>query len=236
MEFQDVWFRFPTRKAFTLKGLNLEFHANSNCAIVGSSGSGKSTIFQLLLRFYDPTRGRILIDGHDIRSINLKHLRSFFGLIKQEPELFNGSIGYNIQYNLESVTEEQMSEASRVSNSEEFIEVHSDGLARNAGNRGDVLSGGQKQRLTIARALIRRPAVFLFDEATSALDSSSERIVQNAIEKIAQDNSSITIAHRLSTIQNSDRIFVLHSGRVAEQGTYSELMQRKGIFFDLARD
>ena len=236
IEFKDVWFRFPIRNTYTLRGLNLEFRVGTNCALVGASGAGKSTIFQLLLRFYDVNKGQILIDGYDIRSIDLEHLRSFFGLIKQEPELFNGTIRYNIKYNKDDATEEEIMRVCEQSNSTEFLKLHEEGIDRDAGNRGDVLSGGQKQRVTIARVLLRTPKVFLFDEATSALDSNSEVVVQKAIEKIWQNNSSLTIAHRFSTIKNCDIIYVLQRGRVVEQGSYDELMNKEGIFFDMAVD
>lgn len=214
----------------------MSFKVGTNCAIVGASGAGKSTIFQLLLRFYDINRGQILIDGYDIRAIDLEHLRSFFGLIKQEPELFNGTIRYNIKYNRDQATEEEIRKVCEISNSEEFIKLHEEGINRDVGNRGDVLSGGQKQRVTIARVLLRNPRVFLFDEATSALDSNSEIVVQRAIEKIWENHSSFTIAHRFSTIKNCDVIYVLQRGTVAEQGSYNELMEKKGIFFDMSVD
>ena len=236
IEFKNVWFKFPTRNTYTLRGLNLQFQMGSNCAIVGTSGSGKSTLFQLLLRFYNPNKGEIFIDGHEIRTIDLQHLRSFFGLIKQEPEIFNGSVGYNIIYNTKGKTEDQIQHACKTSNAQEFIEMHNEGLERSGGNRGDALSGGQKQRLTIARVLLKQPTVYLFDEATSALDSNSEKVVQNAIEKIWGSHSSLTIAHRFSTIKNCDEIFVIEKGKVAEKGTYDQLMMRKGIFYGLAID
>ena len=236
IEFKNVWFRFPTRKNYTLKNLNLKFKVGTNCAIVGTSGSGKSTIFQLLLRFYDVNKGEILINGVNIKDIELKHLRGFFGLIKQEPEVLNGTIRYNIQYNCGDKTLEEIENACEVSNSKEFIELHQEGLNRDVGNRGDVLSGGQKQRLTIARAVMRNPKVFLFDEATSALDTHSEKIVQEAIEKIWGNHSSLTIAHRISTIKHCDQIFVIDKGLVEELGTYEQLMEKKGLFYMLATD
>ena len=236
IQFKNVWFKFPTRNQYALKGLSLDFKVGSNCAIVGASGSGKSTIFQLLMRFYNPTKGEIFIDGHEIRTIDLHHLRSFFGLIKQEPEIFNGSIGYNIRYNAKDKSWKELQEVCKTSNSQEFIDLHNEGLERSAGNRGDALSGGQKQRLTIARVLLRNPNIYLFDEATSALDSNSEKVVQNAIEKIWGSHSSLTIAHRFSTIKNCDTIFVIEKGKVAEKGSYDELMMKKGIFFGLAVD
>lgn len=236
IEFRNVWFRFPTRNTYTLRNLNLSFKAGSNCAIVGTSGSGKSTLFQLLLRFYDPQRGQILIDGIDIKTIDLGHLRAFFGLIKQEPEVFNGSIKYNLQYNGTEKSEGKLREVADMANATEFIQQHPEGFNRDTGNRGDALSGGQKQRVTIARVLLRNPKVFLFDEATSALDTNSEKLVQNAIEKIWGDHSSLTIAHRLSTIKNCDKIFVLDKGRVAESGSYDQLMLKKGIFYEIAID
>ena len=236
ISFNEIWFRFPIRQQNTLRGLNLEFRTGTNCALVGASGAGKSTIFQLLLRFYDVNRGEILIDGYDIRELDLRHLRSFFGLIKQEPELFNGTIDYNIRYNKRDASPTAVQRVCEISNSEEFISAHPDGLQRDVGNRGDVLSGGQKQRVTIARVLLRNPKVFLFDEATSALDSSSEVVVQKAIERIWDDHGSFTIAHRFSTIKNCDIIYVMHLGVVVEQGDYEELMAKKGHFFDMAVD
>lgn len=236
IEFKNVWFKFPTRNTWTLRNLSLKISKNSNCAFVGSSGSGKSTIFQLLLRFYNIDKGTILIDGHDINTIDVSHLRSFFGLIKQEPEVYNGTIKYNVVYNTEDVSEAAIKEACETSNSNEFIESHPDNLNRNVGNRGDALSGGQKQRLTIARSVLRSPKVFLFDEATSALDTNSEKIVQDAIEKIWGNHSSITIAHRISTIRNCDKIYVLDKGRIKEKGNYDQLMMKKGLFYDLAID
>ena len=237
IEFKNVWFRFPTRKTFTLKNLNLIWEAGSNCGMVGTSGSGKSTIFQLLLRFYDPQQGTITIDGIDIKTIDLAHLRSLFGLIKQEPEIFNGDIEYNIRYNLTQEKESYtLNKASEMANASEFIVEHPDKFKRDVGNRGDALSGGQKQRITIARVLMKNPKIFLFDEATSALDTNSEKLVQDAIDKIRGDHSSLTIAHRISTIKNCDRIFVLDKGLVKEEGTYAELLSMKGIFYELVSE
>lgn len=189
-----------------------------------------------MLRFYDPQEGNITIDGIDIKEIDLKHLRSFFGLIKQEPEVFNGTVKYNIVYNEKEPSEYKIREVTDIANATEFINEHPDKLKRDVGNRGDALSGGQKQRLTIARVLQRNPKVFLFDEATSALDTNSEKQVQNAIEKIWGGHSSLTIAHRISTIKNCDQIFVLDKGRVAEQGTYQQLIQLKKVFYEIATD
>ena len=243
IQFKNVWFRFPTRNTYTLRNFNLTFKAGSNCAIVGTSGSGKSTLFQLLLRFYDPQRGIITIDGIDIKTIDLHFLRAFFGLIKQEPEVFNGTIQYNIKYNQPSNKQDHnnnntqsLQTVADMANASEFIDQHPDKFKRDVGNRGDALSGGQKQRVTIARVLMRNPKIFLFDEATSALDTNSEKLVQDAIEKIWGDHSSLTIAHRFSTIKNCDRIFVLDKGSVAEQGSYDQLMLKKGIFYQLALD
>jgi ABC-type multidrug transport system fused ATPase/permease subunit len=236
IQFKNVWFRFPTRSTFTLKGLSFTTEPNSNYAIVGASGSGKSTIFQLLLRFYDPDQGEILIDGIDIKTIDLEHLRDFFGFIKQEPELFNGSLKYNIQYNRYATQLNEIEDACDTSNSTEFIELHSEGIERDLGNRGDVLSGGQRQRIAIARVLLRRPKVFLFDEATSALDANSEKIVQSAIDSVTREHASISIAHRFSTIENVDCVFVIDKGKVAEQGSYGDLMKRKGVFYRLSLD
>ena len=186
------------------------------------------------MRFYDPQQGEILINGFNIRKINIQYLRSKFGTVRQEPSLFNGTISYNIRYNDESITQSQIQEASVQANALDFIQDNEEGFERDVGNRGDKLSGGQKQRVAIARVIARQPIIYLFDEATSALDSKSEEIVQQAIEKISENKTSITIAHRISTIKNSFKIFVLNKGKVVEDGNYDELIKNKKHFYKLA--
>lgn len=233
--FQNVYFRFPRFETMVLKHLNLVIEPNKSHALVGPSGSGKSTIMQLLLRFYDPTHGAILLDGVDIRDYDLAFLRSIFGIVRQEPTLFNGTIEYNLKYNHPDIQPEQITQALQMSNSFEFVMNEADKLSRDVGNRGEKLSGGQKQRIAIARAILRNPRIFLFDESTSALDSQSEEIVQRAIEHVSRGITSVTIAHRISTIQNCDTIFVLQNGRLIEKGTHSQLIDKRGVFFELAQ-
>ena len=232
IKFDKVYFSYPGRDEIVLKNLSFEIPAGVSTAFVGPSGSGKSTIFQLLLRFYETTSGNIYIDGVNIKEINLKNLRSLFGVVRQEPSLFNGTLEYNIKYNSEA-NKEKILEALELSNSKEFVDQDPEGLNRDVGNRGEKLSGGQKQRIAIARVLVRDPKIFMFDEATSALDSKSETIVQEALEKISQEKGSITIAHRLNTIKNSDIIFVLEDGILVEHGKYNELLDKKGVFSKL---
>ena len=234
IEVNNIWFTFPQRDTPILKGLSISLETKKAVAIVGESGSGKSTVMQLLLRFYQPIRGKILIDGVDIREFDLKHLRSLFGNVRQEPFLFAGTIEYNLVYNSPQFSREEINRALEASNSMEFVSLLQEGISYNVGNRGEKLSGGQKQRIAIARCLVRSPQVFLFDEATSALDSKSEAQVQEAIEKVTETSGSLTIAHRFSTIKRSDRIYLVKAGRVAEKGTYDELIKMKGEFYQLA--
>lgn len=235
IEFQDIYFKHKTQKQHIFKKLNLTIKPGQSIAFAGGSGAGKSTLFQLLLRFYTPKRGKILIDGHDIRDFDLNHLRSIFGVVRQEPALFGGSISYNLVYNLPSVTKEAMITACDQANASEFIFLDKKELERDVGNFGSNLSGGQKQRISIARVLLRNCHILLLDEATSALDSQSEMLVQNAIEKIKEQHTTISIAHRVSTIKNADVIFVFDEGKVVERGSYNELLMLNGKFVELAR-
>ena len=234
IEFKDVSFAYQGRKNWVVRKLNMTIEANKSFAFVGSSGCGKSTLMQLLMRFYDPQQGTILFNGFDIKKVNIQYLRSKFGTVRQEPSLFNGTINYNIKYNDDSISQPQIEEACVQANALDFIKDNEGGFERDVGNRGDKLSGGQKQRVAIARVIARQPIVYLFDEATSALDSKSEEIVQQAIEKISQNKTSITIAHRISTIKNSYKIFMLNKGKVVEEGNYDELIAKKRHFYKLA--
>ncbi|CAF3835021.1 unnamed protein product, partial [Rotaria sp. Silwood1] len=203
-------------------------------ALVGASGCGKSTIIQLLERFYDVTNGRLLLDGIDIRKLNLHCVRSHFGLVSQEPILFDLTIAENIAYGLENVSMEHISNAARKANIHQFIEQLPQGYQTKVGLKGSFLSGGEKQRIAIARVLLRRPKVLLLDEATSAMDSYNEQIVQEALEEAQTEDSSRTsliIAHRLSTIRSCDLICVLDGGHIVESGTHTELIQRRGSYY-----
>eukprot|EP00929_Paragymnodinium_shiwhaense_P085714 TRINITY_DN46138_c0_g1_i1.p1 TRINITY_DN46138_c0_g1~~TRINITY_DN46138_c0_g1_i1.p1 ORF type:complete len:1350 (-),score=293.49 TRINITY_DN46138_c0_g1_i1:173-4222(-) len=237
VEFKHVKFHYPTRPEIEIfTDFDLVVEPMKTVAFVGPSGSGKSTTVALLQRFYDPVGGKVLLDGQDIKTLNLAWLRSQMALVQQEPVLFAGTIYDNISYgklaeaNSQTTMEEVMA-AARKANAHAFIETFPDGYNTNAGDRGLQLSGGQKQRIAIARSLIRRPAVLLLDEATSALDSESERIVQEALDRLLggdQRMTTIVIAHRLSTIQNSDLICVIYQGQIVEKGTHSELMAIQG--------
>lgn len=232
VEFQKVLFRYPTRPEVTvLRNYSLVIEAGQTVAFCGPSGGGKSTVIALLERFYDPARGCVMLDGHDIKTLNLRWLRSQLGLVGQEPTLFIGTIADNIAYGLNhEPSREDVMEAAKMANAHQFITQFPDGYDTQVGMKGEKLSGGQKQRIAIARAILKNPSILLLDEATSALDSESERIVQAALDKIVllQRRTTIIIAHRLSTIRKADKICVVSGGKIAEQGTHSELLARDG--------
>ncbi|MFH4979050.1 hypothetical protein AB6A40_005759 [Gnathostoma spinigerum] len=234
IKLKGVEFSYPTRPDVKiLKGISLDIEAGQTVALVGSSGCGKSTIVSLLLRYYNQSSGKIMIDENDISSINVEYLRKFIGVVSQEPALFNMTIRENLRLADETITEAQMIAACRTANAHRFITQLPQGYDTLVGDRGTQLSGGQKQRIAIARALLRNPRILLLDEATSALDAESENIVQSALEKAAKGRTTIVIAHRLSTIRNADKIFVLNEGTVAEAGKHSELMEIRGYYYDL---
>jgi len=235
---QDVHFRYPTRPDVpVLRGLNLEVLPGQFIALVGESGCGKSTTTALLERFYDPAKGKVLVDGQDISTMNVTAYRSKLALVSQEPTLFAGSLRFNILLGAtkahEDVTEEEILSACKKANILDFINGLPDKFDTEVGNKGVQLSGGQKQRIAIARALIREPRVLILDEATSALDSSSERVVQAALDEAAKGRSTIAIAHRLTTIQHADVIYVFAKGRVVERGNHQQLMAQKGLYAEL---
>ncbi|CAI2355953.1 unnamed protein product [Caenorhabditis sp. 36 PRJEB53466] len=236
ISFQNVHFRYPSRKDVpVLNGLSLTVKSGEKIALVGSSGCGKSTIINLLLRFYDPTKGKVTLDGQDLTEVNVQSLREQIGIVSQEPVLFDGTILENVEMGSENVTIEQVVAACKMANAHDFIKKLPDGYRTRAGEKGLQLSGGQKQRIAIARALVKNPKILLLDEATSALDSEAEREVQMALERAQTGRTTIIVAHRLSTIRNVDQIFVLQSGNIVETGNHEELMARKGVFYEMTQ-
>ncbi len=220
---RDISFKYE--EEWVLKNFNLKVNKGHTIALVGQSGSGKSTIANLVTRFYDVNEGEILIDGTNIKNITKKSLRGLMGLVTQDSILFNDSVKNNIALGKENATDEAIMEAAKIANAHDFIMELPNGYDTNIGDSGNKLSGGQKQRLSIARAVLKNPPIMILDEATSALDTESERLVQDALEKMMRNRTSIVIAHRLSTIQNADSIVVLHKGDIMEQGTHEELMK-----------
>nr|AAI54557.1 Zgc:172149 protein [Danio rerio] len=234
IEFKNINFRYPSRDDVkVLNGMNLKVMSGQTIALVGSSGCGKSTTIQLLQRFYDPQEGSVSIDGHDIRSLNVRGLRELIGVVSQEPVLFATTIAENIRYGRQDVTQDEIEQAAREANAYNFIMKLPDKFETLVGDRGTQMSGGQKQRIAIARALVRNPKILLLDEATSALDAESETIVQAALDKVRLGRTTIVVAHRLSTIRNADVIAGFQNGEIVELGTHDELMERKGIYHSL---
>jgi len=238
VELVDVSFAYPAApERFVCQGYSLRIEAGQCAALVGPSGSGKSTIIALLERFYDPQGGRVLLDGVDLRELNVRWLRSQLGLVGQEPVLFMGSVAENISYGaVGKASREEVEGAAKLANAHGFIsESLPEAYETDVGIGGSRLSGGQKQRVAIARALVRQPSVLLLDEATSALDNESEKVVQAALDEVMakQKRTTIVVAHRLSTIRNADLIAVVSGGQVAEQGTHDELMVAEGLYSDL---
>ncbi|KAH9319137.1 hypothetical protein KI387_020906 [Taxus chinensis] len=221
IEFRQVRFCYPSRPQITVfDDLDLKLESGSNLALVGASGCGKSSIIELNERFYDPISGTVLIDGMDLRSLHLRSVRMHIALVQQEPALFATSIRDNILYGNEQAMEEEVIKAAEIANAHEFISKLPDGYGTMVGDRGVEMSGGQKQRLAIARAVLKNPAILLLDEATSGLDAESERVVQEALERVIEHRTCIVVAHRLSTIKNASTIAVVKNGRIAEEGSH----------------
>jgi ATP-binding cassette subfamily B protein len=233
IEFSDVSFCYEENSDKVLNHINLSIPAGAYVALVGSSGAGKSTLCSLIPRFYDVTGGAVRIDGQDIRNVRLKSLRDNIGIVQQEVYLFAGTVYDNILYGRPDATREEVIEASINANAHDFIMSLPNGYETDIGQRGIKLSGGQKQRLSIARVFLKNPPILIFDEATSALDNESEKVVQDSLEKLAKNRTTLVIAHRLSTIRNAGRILVLTESGIEEEGTHDELLAKNGIYANL---
>ena len=230
---RDVSFEYPDDHNKVLRHVNLTIHPGESLALVGPSGGGKTTLCNLIPRFYDVTGGSILIDGQDVRSVTLHSLRSAIGVVQQDVYLFSGTVAENIAYGRPGATRAEIEEAARMAGADEFVRALKSGYDTYVGERGVKLSGGQKQRISIARVFLKNPRILLLDEATSALDNESEILVGQSLDKLAVGRTTLTIAHRLTTIQNADRILVLGKDGIEEEGSHAELLARKGIYYRL---
>ncbi len=228
LRFEDVHFSFGDRKV--LKGIDLEIRKGQKIALVGPSGGGKTTLANMVPRFFDPDQGQITLDGVSIRELPLRELRSLFGIVSQESILFNDTVANNIRLSRPDASDAEVEEAARIANAYDFVEALEKGFHTNVGDGGSKLSGGQRQRISIARAVLKNPAFLVLDEATSALDTESERLVQDAINRLMENRTSLVIAHRLSTIQHADRIVVIDGGCITEWGSHEELLQAGGTY------
>ena len=233
ISFEHVSFEYPDDHNPVLDDISLEIRPGERVALVGPSGGGKTTMCNLIPRFYDTTRGTIRIDGRELKGITLQSLRSNIGIVQQDVYLFSGTVYDNIAYGRPEADREEVIEAAKMAGAHEFIMELKHGYDTYVGERGVKLSGGQKQRISIARVFLKNPAILILDEATSALDNESEHIVSQSLDRLAEGRTTVTIAHRLTTIQNADRILVLSDGKIAEEGSHRQLLEQKGIYYQL---
>lgn len=233
IKFEDVDFKYEQGTEYVLKDFSLNINPGENIAIVGPSGAGKTTICNLIPRFYDVNSGSIKVDNHDVRDVTLDSLRNNIGIVQQDVYLFSGTVMDNIRYGKPDATNEEVYIASRLAGAEDFIKELPEGYKTYVGERGVKLSGGQKQRISIARVFLKNPPILILDEATSALDNKSEAVVQTSLEKLAKGRTTVTIAHRLTTVQNADEIIVMTEEGIVERGTHKELMEKHGYYYNL---
>ena len=231
--FEDVSFMYPDGKEYVLEHFNLDIPAGRNVAIVGETGAGKSTLVNLACRFYEPTSGRILIDGVDYRERSDLWLHSQIGYVLQNPHLFSGTIRENIRYGRLDATDAEVEEAARKVSADEVAAKMKDGYESDVGEGGGLLSTGEKQLISFARAILAKPAIFVLDEATSSIDTKTEQLIQNATNEVLKNHTAFVIAHRLSTIRQADLILVVNDGKIIERGTHKELLRKKGYYYDL---
>ena len=233
IEFRDVSFRYPDGDEYVLTDFNLKVPAGTNVAIVGETGAGKSTLVNLVCRFYEPTKGQVLIDGRDARARSLLWLHSNIGYVLQSPHLFSGTVRENLQYGKPDATDEEIMEALRIVSAESVLAKMEKGLDTDVGEGGGMLSTGEKQLLSFARAILADPRILVLDEATSSIDTVTEKAIQNAIAAVIEGRTSFVIAHRLSTIVDADVILVVKGGKIIGRGTHEELMRQKGYYYEL---